>query len=141
MLLFRLALKPHKNGHQDIWFWPVPTFDWFGRGSKKAGKLPAPVTQHRSRSKCRSQSKPSAAAAPPRRQVSVRHTRGPRPPQGRQPHMAYIPPKQRPARTRTTDRYRPDYYRRVQRNGLRLLSDLVKTWEMGVSFNTSPATQ
>jgi len=114
LLLFGLALKHHKNGHQDIWFLPVTTFDWFGRGSKKAGKLPAPVTSRRSRSrsKSRSQSNPSAAAAPPRRQVSDRHTRAPRPPQGRQPQMAYIPAEQRPSRTRTTDRYRPDYYRR-----------------------------
>ncbi|KAI9448206.1 hypothetical protein H4582DRAFT_2068736 [Lactarius indigo] len=107
LLLFGLALKHHTNGHKDIWFSPVTTFDWFGRGSsKKAGKLPAPVTSGRSRS----QSKPSAAAAP-KRQVSEKHTRMPRPSQGRQPQMAYIS-EQRPARTRSTDRYKPDYYRR-----------------------------
>jgi len=113
LLLFGLALKHHTNGHKDIWFSPVTTFDWFNRGSKKAGKLPEPVTARRSRS----QSKPSAAqpkpsmAAAPKRQVSDRQTRMPRPSQGRQPQMAYIP-DQRPSRTRSNDRYRPDYYRR-----------------------------
>ncbi|KAF8268230.1 hypothetical protein EI94DRAFT_1771613 [Lactarius quietus] len=112
LLLLGLALKHHKNGHKGIWFSPVTTFDWLGRGSKKAGKLPVPVTTRRSRSQSRSQSKPSAAATPPKRHASERHTRAPRPPQSRQPQMAYIPAQQRPARTRTTDRYRPDYYRR-----------------------------
>jgi hypothetical protein len=114
LLLFGLALKHHKNGHKDIWFSPVTTFDWFGRGSssKKAGKLPVPVTSRPSRSRSRSRPPAAVAAAPPRRQVSDRHTRTPRPPQGRQPQMAYIPAEQRPTRTRTTDRYRPDYYRR-----------------------------
>lgn len=106
LLLFGLALKHHTNGHKDIRLSPVTTFDWFARGAKKAGKLPAPVTARRSRS----QSKPTAAAAP-KRQVSEKHTRVPRPSQGRQPQTAYIP-EQRPARTRSTDRYRPDYYRR-----------------------------
>lgn len=114
LLLFGLALKHHKNGHKDIWFSPVTTFDWFGRGSssKKAGKLPAPVTSRPSRSRSRSKPPAVVAAAPPRRHASERHTRTPRPPHGRQPQMAYIPTEQRPSRTRTTDRYRPDYYRR-----------------------------
>jgi len=106
LLLLGLAFKYHTKGNKDVWLSPVTTFDWFGRGSKKAGKLPAPVTARRSRS----QSKPSAAVAP-KRQVSEKQTRAPRPSQGRQPQMAYIP-EQRPARTRTTDRYKPDYYRR-----------------------------
>ncbi|KAI0307329.1 hypothetical protein B0F90DRAFT_1687420 [Multifurca ochricompacta] len=107
LLLFGLAIKHYTNGHKDIWLSPVTTFDWFSRGSEKAGKLPAPVTARRSRS----QSKPSGASAP-KRQVSEKRTHAPRPSQNRQPQMAYIPEQQRLARTRTTDRYKPDYYRR-----------------------------
>ena len=129
LFLFGLALKHHTNGRKDVWLSPVTTYDWFNRDSKKAGKLPTPVTARRSRS----QSKTPYTQAP-KRHVSERRTYAPAPapaptpatvrrpsqnrqpqnrqPQNRQPQMAYIPQQQRPQRTRSTDRYRPDYYRR-----------------------------
>ncbi|KAI0269152.1 hypothetical protein BC834DRAFT_865023 [Gloeopeniophorella convolvens] len=112
LLLFGLAMKHYTNGHKDVWLSPVTTFDWFGHGSKKASKLPAPVTARRTRS----QSKPAAAAASaPKRQTSEKRTAPQAPPrrpsQSRQPQTAYIP-EQRTGRTRATDRYKPDYYRR-----------------------------
>jgi len=118
LFLFGLALKHHTNGRKDVWLSPVTTYDWFNRDSKKAGKLPAPVTARRSRS----QSKTPYTQAP-KRHVSERRTHAPapatptptyarRPSQTRQPQMAYVPRQQRPQRTRSADRYKPDYYRR-----------------------------
>jgi len=107
LFLFALAVKHHSNGHKEVWLSPVTTFDWFNRGSGKADKLPTPVTAHRSRS----QSRPQAAAAP-RRHASEKRTYTHRPSQSRQPQMAYVPEQRRQPRTRSTDRYRPDYYRR-----------------------------
>ncbi|KAI0303236.1 hypothetical protein BC826DRAFT_984183 [Russula brevipes] len=110
LLLLFLALKNHTKGRKEVWLSPVTTFDWFNRGSKKSGKLPAPVTARRGRSQ--SKSRPQAQAAPaPRRHMSERRTYASRPSQSRQPQTAYIPERRAP-RTRSTDRYRPDYYRR-----------------------------
>ncbi|KAI9512179.1 hypothetical protein F5148DRAFT_1164561 [Russula earlei] len=114
LLLFGLAVKHHSKGHKHVWLSPVTTFDWFHRGSNKDSKLPAPVTAHRSRS----QSKPQVAPAP-RRHASEKRTQTPQAPHARrpsytysrQPQTAYIPERRQP-RTRSTDRYRPDYYRR-----------------------------
>ncbi len=108
LLLFGLALKHHRNGHKDAWLSPVTTLDLFNRGSKKAGKLPEPVTARRSRS----QSKAAPLTHAPKRHVSEKRSHAPRPSQSRQPQMAYIPQQQRPHRNRSTDRYKPDYYRR-----------------------------
>ncbi|KAI0003081.1 hypothetical protein BJV74DRAFT_815394 [Russula compacta] len=104
LLLLGLALKHHRNGHKHVWLSPVPTFDWFSRDSKKAGKLPVPVTARRARS----QSRPPA---PPARHVSEKRTHASRPSRTRQPQTAYISEHRQP-RTRSTDRRRPDYYRR-----------------------------
>jgi hypothetical protein len=106
LLLFSFAIRRHAKGQKDVWFSPVNALDWSSHDSKKASKLPAPVTARRTRS----QSKPPAPAAP-RRHVSEKRTHAPRPSQSRQPQMAYIPDRREP-RSRTTDRYRPDYYRR-----------------------------
>jgi hypothetical protein len=108
LLLFGLALKHHLNGYKDVWLYPVTTYDWFGSGSKKANKLPAPVTAYRRRTQHKS---PAVPEPPPKRQVSDRRTYAPRPPQSRQPQMTYAP-QRKPTRPRTTDRYKPDYYRR-----------------------------
>jgi hypothetical protein len=108
LLLLGLALKHHRNGHKDAWLSPVTAFDWFNRGSKKAGKLPEPVTARRSRS----QSKAAPLTHAPKRHVSEKRSHAHRPSQSRQPQMAYIPQQQRPHRNRSTDRYKPDYYRR-----------------------------
>ncbi|KAI0254385.1 hypothetical protein BJV78DRAFT_1274206 [Lactifluus subvellereus] len=113
LLLFGLAVKHHMNGRRDVWFSPVTTFDWFGRDSKKASKLPAPVTAYRPRTQSKPMT-PPAPQPPPKRQVSDRRTYAPRPArtQSRQPQMAYVP-ERRPSRPRPTDRrHRPDYYRR-----------------------------
>jgi hypothetical protein len=114
LLLFGLAVKHHMNGQKDVWLSPVTTFDWFGRDSKKANKLPTPVTAYRPRTQPKP-APPPAPQPPPKRQVSERRTYAPRPAQGAQPQMAYAP-ERRPSRprphARTTDRYRPDYYRR-----------------------------
>jgi len=107
LLLFSLAIKHHSKGHKEVWFSPANAYDWSGHESKKASNLPAPVTARRSRS----QSKPPATAAAPRRHVSEKRTQPRRPSQSRQPQTAYIPDRREP-RSRTTDRYRPDYYRR-----------------------------
>jgi len=117
LFLFGLALKHHNSGHKEVWLSPVTTFDWFNRGSKKAGKLPAPVTARHVRSQ--SQSKTPYTPAPTRR-VSEKRAYAHAPPparpsrshsQSRQPQTAYIP-ERRPQRNHSTDRYRPDYYRR-----------------------------
>jgi hypothetical protein len=116
LFVFGLALKHHKNGRKEVWLAPVTTFDWFNRDSKKAGKLPTPVTARRARSQ--SQSKTPYTPAPKRHVSEKRsHAPPPRPARSRsqsrqpQPQMAYNP-ERRPQRNRSTDRYRPDYYRR-----------------------------
>lgn len=139
LLLFILALGKHRKGHKDIWFSPVNALDGSGQDSKKANKLPAPVTARRTHS----QSKPLPQPQPeyaqytpaPKRHVSERRTYERRPSQSRQPQTqtAYIP-ERRPSqsrqpqpqtayiperrahrsgsRSRPTERYRPDYYAR-----------------------------
>ncbi|TFY60141.1 hypothetical protein EVJ58_g5328 [Rhodofomes roseus] len=52
IFLLVLALRHHRRGERYVWIVPVTAFTWFGQGGKKAGKLPAPVTQ-RSRSRSR----------------------------------------------------------------------------------------
>ncbi|KAF8505600.1 hypothetical protein F5888DRAFT_453160 [Russula emetica] len=90
LLLFILALGHHRKGYKDIWYSPVNAVDGSGQDSKKASKLPAPVTARRSHS----QSRPQYTPAPKR-----------------QPQTAYIP-ERRAHRSRPTERYRPDYYAR-----------------------------
>lgn len=112
LLLFIFAIRHHSKGHKDIWFSPVNALDWSNSDSKKkASNLPAPVTARRARS----QSRPPATAAltaAPRRHVSEKRAPAPRrPSQSRQPQTAYMPDRREP-RSRTTDRYRPDYYHR-----------------------------
>ncbi|KAN0126974.1 hypothetical protein V8E52_000614 [Russula decolorans] len=111
LLLLILALGHHKKGHKDIWYSPVNALHGSGHDSKKASKLPAPVTARRSRS----QSKPQYAqyTPAPKRQVSEKRIHAHRPSQSRQPQpqTAYIP-EQRAHRSRPTERYRPDYYAR-----------------------------
>jgi FtsZ-interacting cell division protein ZipA len=131
LLLFILALGYHRKGHKDIWYSPVNALDGSSNDSKKAGKLPAPVTARRTHS----QSKPQYTqyTSAPKRQVSEKRTYERRPSQSRQPQpqTAYIPerrpsqsrqpqpqtayiPERRAQRSRSrpTERYRPDYYAR-----------------------------
>jgi len=107
LFLFSFAMRHHSKGQKDVWFSPISALDWSSPDTKKASNLPTPVTARRSRS----QSRPPATAAP-RRHVSEKRTQAPRrPSQSRQPQMAYMPDRREP-RPRTSDRYRPDYYRR-----------------------------
>jgi hypothetical protein len=113
LLILILALGHHRKGHKDIWYSPVNAVDGSGQDSKKASKLPAPVTARRSHS----QSKPQYAqyTPAPKRQVSEKRTYTRRPSQSRQPQpqpqTAYLP-ERRTHRSRPTERYRPDYYAR-----------------------------
>ena len=111
LLLSVLALGHHRKGHKDVWYSPVNALDGSGQDSKKASKLPAPVTARRSHS----QSKPQYTqyTPAPKRHASEKRQYTHRPSQSRQPQpqTAYIP-ERRAHRSRPTERYRPDYYAR-----------------------------
>jgi len=111
LLLFILALGRHRKGDKDIWYSPVNALDGSGHDSKKASKLPPPVTARRTHSQSKPQYTQNASA--PKRHVSEKRTYTHRPSQSRQPQpqTAYIP-ERRAHRSRPTERYRPDYYAR-----------------------------
>lgn len=113
LLLLILALGRHRKGHKDIWYSPVNALDGSGHDSKKAGKLPAPVTARRSHSQSKPQPQYTQYTPAPKRHVSEKRAYAHRPSQSRQPQpqTAYIP-ERRTHRSRPTERYRPDYYAR-----------------------------
>jgi hypothetical protein len=119
LLLCILALGYHRKGHKDIWYSPVNALDGSSHDSKKASKLPAPVTARRSHSQSKPQPQPQYTqyTPAPKRHVSEKRTYERRPSQSRQPQpqpqTAYIPERRaQRSRSRPTERYRPDYYAR-----------------------------
>ncbi|KAA1466382.1 hypothetical protein DENSPDRAFT_831198 [Dentipellis sp. KUC8613] len=122
-LLFGLAMRHYLMGRKQVWMTPVTSYDWFGKGSKPSSRLPPPVTARVERGRSKSRSAPAPAVPQTmKRQYSEKDKRAGtvtvKPVRDQtyivdMPTTARKPSASRPTRTtRTTERYKPDYYRR-----------------------------
>ncbi|TFY78848.1 hypothetical protein EWM64_g5163 [Hericium alpestre] len=128
LFLFTLALRQYLMGRKQVWLTPVTTYNWFSPSPKQSKQLPPPVTA-RGVHRGRSTSKPPTGSPPNvKRSHSEKEKRGgvSRENSSRSNQTYYVSmpartqkePASKPVRAhtttreKTTDRYKPDYYRR-----------------------------